>query len=167
MRALTLMQPWATFMMMLGDSPGLDKDVENRPMAPPLDLIGKRFAVHAGLKFDDDDAWGLMDRARQSLPPMEFPRGCLLGTLELVGFVRFTPSPTPSDPWEGGRAEGLTREQVVHVALSRWRAPSTKACWLVRNPLMLPQPLPCKGALGLWRVPADLVRPLERLEEMA
>lgn len=163
LRALTLVQPWATFMMLSdGQLDGVDKDVENRPMAPPVDLIGKRFAVHAGLKFDERDEWGLKKYTR-SLPPMEFPQGCLLGTLELVGFVRFTPGATPSEPWEGGRAEGLTFEQVKHVVMSRWRAPNAKACWLVRNPLMLPKPLPCKGALGLWTVPPELAERVRSL----
>jgi len=47
MRTLTIRQPWAGLIAL-----GV-KDVERRTWAPPDDMIGDRFAVHAG-KWDDD-----------------------------------------------------------------------------------------------------------------
>jgi hypothetical protein len=32
-------------------------------------------------------------------------------------------------------------------------------CWLLARPVPLPTPFPCKGALGLWPVPAGLRLP--------
>lgn len=47
MRTLTIRQPWAGLVAL-----GV-KDVENRSWRPPDELVGERFAVHAG-RWDDE-----------------------------------------------------------------------------------------------------------------
>lgn len=143
MLALTLIQPWATAIMTLG------KDVENRPWSPsPKQLRpGRRFAIHAGAKLDRDIA-GMLD--------VEFdadydalvaaPRGALLGTVELVGFF--------------GR---VVPPELAGYERSRWRDSDERYGWALREPRLLPAPIPCKGALGLWRVPSEHVAALEAL----
>lgn len=42
MKALTIHQPWATFLL------SGRKRVETRPWAPPVAMYGERFAIHAG-----------------------------------------------------------------------------------------------------------------------
>jgi hypothetical protein len=168
MQALTFVQPYATLMMLLGAHPAIDKNIENRASAPPRALIGKRFAVHAGMNWDEKDTWGLREKALGALaaaghPTRQsaFPRSCILGTLELVGFVRFTPGQNgPSTP---GRSEGLNGNHEAAVLQSRWLAPQAKAAWLVRAPLALAEPIHSRGMLGLWRVPAEASAKLEAL----
>lgn len=48
MRGLTLIQPWATHVIHGG------KRIENRKVNAPAALVGQRFAVHAGLKYNDN-----------------------------------------------------------------------------------------------------------------
>jgi len=31
-------------------------------------------------------------------------------------------------------------------------------CWLLADPIELPEPIPCKGSLGLWEVPEEIER---------
>ena len=83
MHALTLIQPWATAIMQFG------KDIENRPWAPWPDVIGKRIAIHAGKKVDTSDTWNLMHELGGFKGDLLMPpKGCILGTVELVGAVR-------------------------------------------------------------------------------
>ena len=142
MKALTFIQPWATAVVFHA------KNVENRPWPPPAYILGHRIAVHAGKKLDKHDAWAL----RQQLPelPEPLPSGQVIGTVRVLGFVRF-----------GENAEmldnvGLTADQVETVVESRWRARGTKACWLLADPIPLATPVPCLGALGLWNLPESI-----------
>lgn len=161
MLALTLIQPWATAIVEMG------KDVENRPWAPsPKQLKpGQRFAIHAGAKLDRKDAWDLQSQ----LPPYSvdidaMPRRALLGTVELVGFLSYD-GIYPRALFEDAERSrcGLSEWQIQHVMDSRWRAAGTPCAWLLRNPRLLPQPIPCQGSLGLWRVPVEHVAALEAL----
>jgi hypothetical protein len=57
------------------------------------------------------------------------PRGCIIGYVDLV--------------------------DVMTGSQSRWAEPG-QYHWLLANPVPLPEPLPCKGALGLWNPPPGL-----------
>lgn len=146
-RALTLVQPWGTALIHLG------KDVENRPWAPPSSLVGKRFAVHAGKRVDRGDSWGLLHEL-DGLDLATVPTGALLGTVELVGYI---------GPLCNGAAAPGDWPLTLRALESRWRAPTAKWMWVVRDPRPLPEPIACKGALGLWRVPEPLARQLDGL----
>lgn len=131
--ALTLIQPWATLVMHHG------KDVENRSWAPGKRLPpGTRLFIHAGLKIDEDAVrW-----ARREVPGFDaamldrpLPRG------EVLGHVRFVES--------------------TYVRTSRWHA-STQIGWYVADPVALAKPIPCRGAQGLWRLPAELLEEVRR-----
>lgn len=58
------------------------------------------------------------------------PSGAIIGTVELINCVR--------------------------AADSRWAEPG-QWHWLLADPQQLPVPVPCRGALGLWRPPADVL----------
>lgn len=148
MKALTLMQPWASAVLVLG------KDVENRPWSPSDSMVGQRIAIHAGKKFDDCDVWGLLAKQptwqREAISNAICVRGAILGTVELVGWVRF--------PTAGRRLSsvGLNEDQVAGVVASRWRAQEAPCAWLLREPRVLPEPIPWGGALSLWNVPPHI-----------
>lgn len=89
MRALTLIQPWATLVIHHG------KDVENRSWA--TDHRGP-LLIHAGKKIDGvgyELAWDLgIDL------PDDLPAGGIIGQVELVGCVRDSDSPwAMPDQW--------------------------------------------------------------------
>lgn len=153
MKALTFTQPWATAMLSMG------KDIENRPMAPRCIAPGERFAIHAGLKADHGDAWGLRHLLGQL--PADLPKGAIVGTVELVGWVRCV-TPDPDNFFD---LEGLSDEQLSYVLSSRWRVRASKCAWLLRAPRLLTSPVPFKGSQGIWAVPADVEARIFELEQ--
>lgn len=127
MKALTLWQPWA-FLVARGY-----KLVENRPWTPPKDLIGERFAIHAGKRFEVGDWEGLLDVALArgiSIPNRaDITLGAIIGTAKLECVVL------------AGDALGDQRQ---------WFAGPFG--WLLSDTRYLTEPVPWKGALGLWKV---------------
>lgn len=161
MRALTVQQPWAWAIVHGG------KDVENRTQAwsyrGPL-------AIHAGVRISqrglDSDlvtdawqqayGWDIRDGAY-------FTTGAIIGVVDLVDAHRAEAGCNHDDPCrelaccDSPWAElsyagdgGKTRRDVVHLVLE--------------NPRPLPSPIPCRGALGLWTPPAEV---LDQLHEVA
>lgn len=150
MRALTVQQPWASAIVEVG------KTVENRTQSwsyrGPL-------AVHAGLRWSErgESNQDLRDAFRSmhprwnggQLPRWWFPMGAILGVVDLVDVH---PSAGCCAPWgESSYVEhgGRERRQIVHLVLE--------------NPRLLVEPIPCKGALGLWTPPTDITERLEAL----
>lgn len=169
MKALTVQQPWAWAIFH-------GKDIENRTQQwkyrGPL-------AIHAGLQWaangerhdrvraavadhvvrlDEDLAreWFRTKRMPQSF--MAF--GAVIGIVDLVD------------------THPATVECAFHGRCSRWGelphdgrddqgrfAPERPVIHLVlENPRELAEPIPCRGALGLWTPPADV---LDQLQEVA
>lgn len=138
---LTLVQPWATAILTLG------KDCENRSWAPPMSVLGKRIAVHAGTKLDKTAlSWIAQFTDDARLPPL--PQGAILGTVEVFGYLIRRKS---------GQVEavGDVSDAERRAAMfSPWRNESERCQWLLRDPVTLSTPIPRKGALGLWSLTA-------------
>lgn len=134
MKALSIRQPWAWAIFHAG------KDVENRDWSTRL---RGRIAIHAAKGMTDDEYWN----ARliigsctdlQIYPPKksELARGAIIGTVEIVDCVSRSGS-----PWFFGEYG-----------------------FVLRNPIALPEPIECKGALGFWDVPEDVACRLVTIE---
>lgn len=144
LKALTFIQPWGSAVLTC-------KPYENRPWAPPANVLGKRIAVHAGARYDKSDAWQL-----KALLPNEFvvssvAQSCLIGTVVVAGYVSVQRYAL-NHKWHFG----ISEQEGLAALDSRWRSPDAKFVWVLREPRALTAPLPCKGALGLWRVPMDI-----------
>lgn len=129
MKALSIRQPWAWAILHAG------KDVENRDW--PTKLRG-RIAIHASATLrraeylDFLEYYGALVGAGVpdvTVPAHEsLPLGAIVGTVEIVDCV------TRSDsPWFMGDYG-----------------------FVLRNPIALPEPIPCRGALGFWDVPDEV-----------
>lgn len=164
MKALTLWPEWLIAFTHMG------KRVENRGWAPPADLIGQRIAMHAGVSigggrrdgFDGfaetayDHGWraAFLSKQDRRLGRMwieahchpatggpkpgemvQIPRGAIVLTAVLQEVRRH--SHIMSDQW------------------GRWAIPGA-VHWCLGEPDILPAPIPCRGAQGLWNVPEDL-----------
>jgi len=135
MKALTLWRPWPTAIFYLG------KDVENREWLPPDQIIGERIAIHAGNKYDKDALdWMLVTfkpgtegvvKLLTTLKDKDV-KGAIIGTAIIDGWCR--PVATKSK-WATG-----------------------PFCWKLKNNIILHEPIPCKGARGLWTVPASIAK---------
>lgn len=70
---------------------------------------------------------------------------------------------------EGDNPDCVTGAIIGHVEVvgthdcrgecTEWAFPGSWH-WELANPVALPEPVPCKGALGLWRVPEDVLAKL-------
>ena len=134
MRALTVRQPWATAIIWGG------KDIENRTR--PTGYRG-RLWIHAGLhRPDRDDYLEASGLARTETgdgldwAAISRSLGVILGSVDVVG--------CHSDETEEPR-----------TSCSPW-ARHSQHHWMLANPRPLAEPVPCKGALGLWRLPEDV-----------
>ena len=142
MKALSIKQPW------LWAITNLDKRIENRSWKPPDWIIGKRIALHASKQYD---SVGRMEVKRIGgvipLAKYEIPLGCIVATAKVVGWLNedgFGDVPTPC---------------YGHMIDDKWFFGPTG--WILENVKMLVEPIPCKGALGLWDVPSEITAAIE------
>jgi len=143
MRALSYTRPWAELVV------GGFKDIENRPWT--TDYRG-RVLVHAAKSWDHealDFAEIVEAQLGRNLGVRDVPRAAadhptgILGTVELLDICSVTIDPRRScrcSPW----------------------AVDGQHHWQLGNFRRFAAPIPCRGALGLWRVPADIAAAIER-----
>ena len=143
MLALSMLQPWASLYVL-----GL-KGIETRGWPIPQHKAG-RIAVHASkaLKRAESDLFHdpvFRDAfAEVGIDTVDaLPRAAIIGTIEVVGCH---PVETFTAISDRERAFG----NYSTAEGPRWG-------WVSRAPRHLPEPLPCKGALGLWTVPPELL----------
>lgn len=142
-RAITVKQPWAWAIAHGG------KTVENRSRGT---AYRGPLLIHAGLVWSQRGeydprvraAWnGLHPQLAGSLGFTEHPTGAVIAVAQLVDAH---PDANCCRPWgesEYLEASGRRRTVVHHLVLE--------------DVVPLPEPVPCRGALGLWRPPADVV----------
>lgn len=142
MKALTLIRPWAAAVAHLG------KNVENRTWRPPSALIGQRFAIHAGVKVDAL-ALRLIDlgQLEHGLPvlPDAGPQGVIC-TVRLAAVF--------SAAGVFSRDECKAIERKYGAGFFRWWFGPVG--WVLADVRTLATPIPCRGAQGLWTLPADV-----------
>ncbi len=167
MRGLTLTQPWATLVAVGA------KRIETRGWAT---AYRGPIAIHAGQGLGPvGGRQGLhhqcavprffralhlsMFRVRQSRdgetwPEYDadlLPRGAIVAVAELVDCVTTLACEDPPLRDGAGNRWPLTDQERAFGDYSAGRY-----AWLLADVRRLPTPIPCKGALGLWRVPADV-----------
>lgn len=152
MRCLTVQQPWAWAIVQGG------KRIENRTQS--WSYRGK-LAIHAGVRashrglhdqrildafagspLDSHDRW----RTLQSDMMRRLDFGAIIGVTDLVDIH---PDAGCCRLWgESAYVEhgGRERRHVIHLVLE--------------NPQPLAEPIPCRGALGLWKPPPDIEQSL-------
>lgn len=106
------------------------KRIENRSWAPPRWARGMRLAIHAGKTFNERDRNVIASRYGLSVPSKDDdPMG-------IVALATLAGSTTESDdPWFNGPVG-----------------------WILKDVRALPQPVPARGAQGLWVVPPEIAQ---------
>lgn len=165
--ALSFLQPWL-WCIELGH-----KTVENRTWKPPAKMVGKRFALHASAGYDREaepfvqGVLAALDVVMLNQPV----RSAIVGTARLVGAlpVKVTGETRLSAAVEvdgilpGCRLGDLDLGQQFRILASPWTFGPW--AWLLADVRRLREPVPCKGALGFWKVPDEIaarVRDSER-----
>ena len=114
MLALTVHRPWGHAILRLG------KDIENRDWRPPDALIGERFAVHQGKRWDDESATQIQKLtgcARLVSTPEAVAMG-LIGTVRLAGWFRIEACRHGAQRVAG--ASGISTEKAREWLASGW-----------------------------------------------
>lgn len=143
MKALTVQQPWAWAIIRGG------KDVENRTT---LWRHRGPLAIHAGKRLSERgvtsplivDAW---ERRALQAPERLFTdltMGAIIGIVNVVDIHLEFGGCCESEWAETSyvQHDGSVRREIAHLVLDM--------------PIEFEHPIPCKGALGLWTVPADV-----------
>jgi len=125
MRFLTLWRPWTWAIF----DPIADKGIENRNWAPPVDLIGHRIAIHAGLTWDPDAVSLFLKLGITHFPNRkeEYPSGGIVGVATLDRVV--------------------TTDRTLPPEQKRWFF--GKYGWVLTDRVKFTTPVPCKGGQGL------------------
>lgn len=149
MRGLTLHRPWDWAMAHGG------KNIENRPWKAWRSSIGERIALHAGKVYSDTGAGFIDGVLGLGRAPLESASraGVIVATTRVAGWVHC-----------GGHWHGVPSEVAKAALASPWFMGPYG--WIVSDTFALPDPVPCQGALGLWKLPLDVEAAVVR-QEMA
>jgi hypothetical protein len=156
-KALTVHAPWGWAIAYAG------KNVENRSWKPPQSLIGQRIAIHQGKRTNE---WARRFLANLCNPIVEGPfepdihLGCIVATAVVEGAfwqVAGCPQVRKRDPLPEQLLSRTSEYISTSVRNSRWYLGGVG--WLLTDVIALPEPIPHKGAQGLWNVsPEALAR---------
>lgn len=141
LRGLTLWRPWSASIV---HGP---KRVENRPWHPPIALMHGDLwiALHAGRTWDGDSADFILknwraamrlvgnDESQESAWPAEWRAQGVVGVARVEQALRVEDMAEARDPW----------------AFGPW-------CWTLADVRAVPDPIACRGAQGLWTLPAEV-----------
>lgn len=115
------------------------KRIENRDWKPPPFIIGKQLVIHAGKTFDKSAVDMVLDNTAVFGQPRVLPAAAtdegLIGVATVIGLVK-------------------TEEEAALVAgqgQERWFVGTYG--WVLNAVRPFPEPIPCKGAQGLWSLP--------------
>lgn len=153
MKALTLHAPWAWAVCFLA------KDVENRTWKPPAGMVGQRIAIHAGspAQWRFRKWWDVYNTLKRLQPKASIWR-----SYEQV--FKCT-----DEEYEAKR-DRFCSAIVATAVISDVRKPQDtddgwhlagQYGWVLTDVQVLPVPVKCKGALGLWTVPAEIEAKME------
>jgi hypothetical protein len=119
-------------------------------------MFGQDIAIHAGQRLDAD---AIEDVAAEGVARAHLP-----GPTGIVAVVRLA----GAIDVRGERLifGGISADDAKDAALSAWF--DGGIAWVLDRVRPLAEPVPCRGAQGLWVVPADVeVRVAEQLQRLA
>jgi hypothetical protein len=134
MKAISALEPWAA--ALLGP-----KDVENRTWELPMRYLGVPLALHASKRRDQTEFDAFYETAHRAgltiadtAAFIDPPFGAVIGIITFDSWSKSAPDEDPYSPWYVPGLYGWHRGTVV----------------------TLPEPVRCRGALGIWQLPSDV-----------
>lgn len=107
------------------------KNIENRGWPPPRKIVGQRIAIHAGLGDDlTNELASRIEAFTGAIITCRTMQTGIIGTVRIVGITQ-----DPISPW-------------CQAGAGYW--------WVLADPKPLERPIPCRGRLGLWKLPANV-----------
>lgn len=144
LKALSLTQPWAE-LVVLGE-----KQWETRSWRTSH---RGRIAIHAAKKFP---RWAIdlaqhnryfVNAIKNKPAALNMPLGFIVGTVKVVAI----------------QSTDAMLDVLGHKELAFGDYHAERWAWQLANPIMLDDPIPCRGALGLWELPGDVHAKMERM----
>lgn len=138
MKSITIKQPWASLICK-----GI-KDIENRTWSCPKKYIGERVLIHTSKVPECIYPFEVLNEKQETevlsqIVIKNFLESCIVvsaivGSVEIVDCVK-----NHSSVW------------------------AEKDCWnwVLANPVLFPEPIPCKGSLRFWEYPGICVPELD------
>lgn len=139
MKIISIWQPWASLVV------HNHKFNETRGWSAPKSLIGQRIGIASTKVIRPEQRVHFLDPRFQKhyrslgLPLIDnLPNGFLLGSAVLRS----------CEPWDEEQDEDLTDEERAFgwYGSGRW-------IWRLRSPIALSEPIPVRGAQGIWELP--------------
>ncbi len=144
MKAISVRQPWA-YLIETGQKP-----VENRTWKPPASMLGELICIHASAGMDRDDRECYDDLCDDDevrmLPVKDLTRGSIVAVTKLVGWWSrdYGHACAPNHEEEFKRITAGKTFEKFYCGDYGW----------VLGRVVPVEPVPVKGALGLWTVPS-------------
>lgn len=153
-RALTILQPWA-HLIVRGR-----KRVENRTWEPAARglRVGDYLAIHAGMRFDLA-SW---EGAYETMPDDEAPELRALVESAVFSVPQRAGRELVATRVPYGAVVGVARLADVEDEAPEDEAPEDEAYWCGPwgwrlDAVQAIEPVPCKGAQGLWTLPPEVL----------
>ncbi len=147
MKAMTLTAPWSGLV-----ASGV-KLIENRPRKiVKASDFGTPFAIHASREFDERALQSIYSKAPELEDAPAALRGLMNITSAIVGIATIE---RELHGWD----EDSIREHETTLRMQlgdQFRWFFGPIGYVLRDVITLPTPVPCKGALGFWKLPDDV-----------
>lgn len=145
MRALTVRQPWAALIV------AGTKRIENRGWRLPSAMVMQRIAIHAGLSVDAEAIRAVEIEHLIPRSPSWDVTGAIVGFATLCGCV---------DSADGAYNFFMRAgEPIAAVRQREWF--SGPFGFILADAEQFREPVPCRGNLGLWHVPGEVMSKFE------
>lgn len=133
MRGLSFSQPWLWAIL------HANKRIENRPWAPPIEMIGQQIALHAAKSFDADGSL-FLGRLGFDDRPTAYDKSAIVGVATIDRVIT---------EWRIGTHADVAK--LYPTDQERWFFGPFG--WILSDVRAIERPIPWDGALGLWTVP--------------
>lgn len=173
MKAISLTQPWATLVAI--GAKRIETRSWQRSYRGPLAIhAAKGFPIEAQKLCAQDPFASALKAAGAKDYSGKLPTGCIVAVCQLVDVLPIVGAKWPT----GHRCVGLDDDGIVRVwnpglfCKVKFHCGDIQLCeheaafgdyapgqfaWLLEDVVALSEPIPCRGALSLWDVPAEIV----------
>lgn len=148
MKALTLRHPWPFCICRW------NKRIENRTWRPPQSLIGQRIAIHGGKVPPQSQHYQIRNIIHDLYCEHGLPAGMTDIKLDDVFACTGIVATAVID-----RVIAFGDDDICEQDPWFEKYPGNYG-WILTDVIVLPEPIPCRGAQGLWTVPDEIVERL-------
>lgn len=161
MKVLSLLQPWASLCVHIDDNGKALKQIETRSwntkhrgrLLIHASAGKKKEAIHL---YNESKRSFLYNSNFRGVAFNDLPFGAIIGCVDLVDTIGF------NEEFQMETSKKLSNQELAFGDYS-----PNRYGWLLSNPILFREPIPCKGQLSIWNLPAELEPLVNRQIELA